>query len=217
MRSPCHEPWRVGGQGSLSPSRRVRPVPVDLDRKRRHVVELDDRHAGHPAGVLQIAHQTSEAIDVIADVAERLVAQEAQHAAHLPGGMVVVDVQRRINAACGAKSALLRNHRVDVCLTDAIAATQVVLAASAAALPVASTNLIVTGLAVVGPTISRGAVAAERVDGEHLLAVRAVLQTGCEDPPLSDGLPECLCLALAMAAITDGVTGLAVETMPVST
>lgn len=108
---------------------------------------LDTRHG--------VAAETAQCQFVVANVTQRLVAVEAENAAHLAGRVIVVDVLRWPGAR-GAGAALRFDHRVDVGRRESVAAAKVIL--PAAAVQPFGRRLaprVVAGLAVSGETVPR--------------------------------------------------------------
>lgn len=79
----------------------------------------------------EVVDEVVEDRDVIADIAEGLVAVEAEQAAHLPGRVVVIHMLGIRLPASRAPTILHRKDALDVHLPDAVPATKVVLAATA--------------------------------------------------------------------------------------
>src|SRR3954447_4988910 len=132
MRSPCHEPGLIGGRGSLPASRGVEAPEVDFDDA-VGVLDLGDRQAeGRDAVAMEVVDESAESWNLVADVAECLVAEEAQDASHAPRSVVMVNMLRRIRLTSGTNIALSLDHRVYIRRSDAVSAAQVIVPAAAA-------------------------------------------------------------------------------------
>src|SRR3954454_6777559 len=126
MRSPCHEPGLIGGRGSLSALRGVQACGSQFDDEWRCFDLSDGQAEGSDAVAVQIVDKSAKARNLVADVAERLIAEEAEDASHAARLMVVVHVFGLVDLAGRADTTLHLDHRVNVCLTDAVATPQVV-------------------------------------------------------------------------------------------
>jgi hypothetical protein len=103
---------------------------------------------------LQIDREVQQDCRLVSNIAERLVAVEAQQPSNLACGVVVIDVRGGDQLAAGAQTALLKKHSVVVHLTDSIPLPEVVLAKSTMALDLAvAPTFVVTRLAV--PAVPR--------------------------------------------------------------
>jgi hypothetical protein len=167
---------------------------------RRVFVDRCDRPQ---AMATQVAEESAEDSSVVADVAERLVAVEAENAAHLAGPVVVIDVLRLASTG-SAGTPLSLNHRVDLVAGDAITAPQVVFPCTPVETRVSFFALcVVARLAVTAESVSIRSVLRELLHGLECCARRAPLLTLRRHTSRRHGTARARCLALPMLAISN--------------
>jgi hypothetical protein len=70
---------------------------------------------------LETGNKPKQDSRVIPDIAERLIAVEAEEASHMPSPMVMINMIRRCLAASATNAALLGQHSIEVRGIDAVA------------------------------------------------------------------------------------------------
>jgi hypothetical protein len=116
-------------------------------------VEFDNPAEGwRRARSQQVVLQLAKGLDLVANVAERLVAVEAQHPSHLSGRMIVIDMFRVRLSTARAPPALGSQHLVDVDLTNAVSAPQVDLPRAPIVLDRVFSGLVVVARLAVAAT-----------------------------------------------------------------
>jgi hypothetical protein len=92
------------------------------------ILLIDVRNFGRVSGE-EVAPQTVEYTITIPNVAERLVAVEAEHSAHRAGLVIVIRMVGIRLVTDRAQSTLCSEHPVNVTLTNPIAPTEVIFPA----------------------------------------------------------------------------------------